>query len=55
MADFEEQQRKIDKAMAFLSRRQFRAEIFTADNINRAGFTINQFMKHAGSNLYQRG
>ncbi|RHN58294.1 hypothetical protein MtrunA17_Chr4g0000871 [Medicago truncatula] len=46
MADFEEQQRKIDDAMAFLVRRQFCAEIYTADNINRAGFTTNQFMKH---------
>jgi len=46
MADFEEQQRKIDEAMAFLVRRQFCAEIFTANNINRAGFRINQFMKH---------
>lgn len=46
MADFEEQQRKIDDAMAFLVRRQFCAEIYTADNINRAGFMTNQFMKH---------
>jgi hypothetical protein len=48
MADFQrkQQQQMIDRDVALLVQRRFRAEIFTVDNINRAGFTTNQFMNH---------
>jgi hypothetical protein len=48
MADFQRQQQQqmIDQDVALLVQRRFRAEIFTVDNINRAGFTTNQFMNH---------
>lgn len=50
MADFgaisiEEQQQKINGAVALLVQRQFNAEIFTLHNINKAGFTANKFLE----------
>ncbi|WJX48617.1 hypothetical protein P8452_35157 [Trifolium repens] len=48
MADFQRQQQQqmIDRDVALLVLRRFCAEIFIVDNINRAGFTTNQFMNH---------
>ncbi|PNX57138.1 hypothetical protein L195_g050249 [Trifolium pratense] len=41
-----QQQLMINRDVALLVHRRFRAEIFTVENINRAGFTTNQFMNH---------